>query len=175
MLLLRLVERVVAEAARNRMFLESASDGITILDEQGRVVEANRQFAAMLDRTPEEVASMNVTDWNAQFDADTLLNDILRAILPPGPTSPSRPSTGAGTAACQRGNQRHLLHLDGRNLAYCASRDIAERNASRGRWRKVPAGCGRARPACTPSSTPSRNREGADPGRSPGVHEPGPG
>ncbi len=127
-LLLRLVERVVAEAARNRMFLESASDGITILDEQGRVVEANRQFAAMLDRTPEEVASMNVTDWNAQFDADTLLNDILPRNFAAG--------TDVTIETIHRRRDGSLqdveisvtfFHLDGRNLAYCASRDITEK------------------------------------------------
>lgn len=141
--LLRLVERVVAEADRNRVFLESASDGITILDERGRVVEANRQFASMLGHTPEEVAAMDVTHWNAQYDADTLLNQIL--------PSNFAAATDITFETVHRRRDGSLLdveisvtffRMDGRLLAYCATRDITEKKRqqraleeSAARWR----------------------------------------
>src|SRR5690242_11181280 len=45
---LHLLNRVMRESARNRLYLRHASDGIHILDEHGDLVEASDEFCAML-------------------------------------------------------------------------------------------------------------------------------
>ncbi len=127
-LLLRSVREALVAQGRNRLFLESASDGITILDEGGNVVEANRQFADMLGYTLEEILALNVTDWDAQWDAQTLLKEIL-----PRNFAEERKLIFE-TRHRRKDGQVHdveitvtFFRMDSRKLAYCAARDISER------------------------------------------------
>ncbi|MEI7811669.1 MAG: PAS domain S-box protein [Ignavibacteria bacterium] len=69
-----------ALALRNQILLQTASDGIHILDDQGNVVEVNTAFCKMLGYTREELLQLNVTDWDAQFPAEELLLKIKEVI-----------------------------------------------------------------------------------------------
>ena len=51
-----------AMAVRYQTILETANDGIHILDTQGKLVEANEEFCRMLGYSREEIMQLNVSD-----------------------------------------------------------------------------------------------------------------
>ncbi len=57
---------------RNQALMQNSMDGIRVLDLQGNVVEANDPFCRMLGYTREEMAHLNVADWDAQWSAEEL-------------------------------------------------------------------------------------------------------
>jgi diguanylate cyclase (GGDEF)-like protein/PAS domain S-box-containing protein len=65
------------EAAKNHAFLQYASDGIHILDEQGYLIEVSNQFCIMMGYSCEEMLGMHVSQWNAEKSIDEI-----RKLLP---------------------------------------------------------------------------------------------
>jgi len=65
-----LERQLATESARNRLFLRTASDGVHILNCQGRIVEASDTFCMMLGYTRDEVIGMRPSQWDARFPAD---------------------------------------------------------------------------------------------------------
>jgi diguanylate cyclase (GGDEF)-like protein/PAS domain S-box-containing protein len=57
-------QHVAREAARFQALLEQASDGIHILDAQGRVIEASNSFCRMLGYTRKELMGLHPSDWD---------------------------------------------------------------------------------------------------------------
>jgi len=57
---------------RNQTLMQNSMDGIHVLDIRGDIVEANDAFCRMLGYTPEEMASLNVADIDAQWTAEEL-------------------------------------------------------------------------------------------------------
>ncbi|OGT00970.1 MAG: hypothetical protein A3F73_02530 [Gallionellales bacterium RIFCSPLOWO2_12_FULL_59_22] len=62
-------ESLAKESRKNLTLLRAASDGIHILDLDGNVTQVNDAFCKMLDRTAEELSSMNAAQWDAQWTA----------------------------------------------------------------------------------------------------------
>jgi diguanylate cyclase (GGDEF)-like protein/PAS domain S-box-containing protein len=52
---------------KNRVYMELASDGIHVLDQQGNVVALSHSFASMLGYTEQEASQLNVRDWEAEI------------------------------------------------------------------------------------------------------------
>jgi diguanylate cyclase (GGDEF)-like protein/PAS domain S-box-containing protein len=69
-------KRVEREAERFQALLEQASDGIHMLDAQGRVIEVSSSFCQMLGYTREEVLGMYPTDWDVGQSADEVAETI---------------------------------------------------------------------------------------------------
>ena len=70
----RLAEEMLRdEISRRRMLVEQSRDGIVVLDESGKVVESNHQFARMLGYSMDEMSSLCVWDWEAAVSIDGLL------------------------------------------------------------------------------------------------------
>jgi PAS domain-containing protein len=61
------------EATRRRILVDHSLDGIVVLDENGKVYEANRRFGDMLGYCPEEVRELRVWDWDTQWPREQLL------------------------------------------------------------------------------------------------------
>ena len=57
---------IAAEAVRRRILFEQSRDGIVVLDEHGKVFEANRRFCEMLGYSPEEMRELHAWDWDLQ-------------------------------------------------------------------------------------------------------------
>ncbi|MFC1642972.1 ATP-binding protein [Myxococcota bacterium] len=62
---LRAEEAFKKEALRRGVLMNASRDGISIIDQEHRVVEANRRFAEMLGYAPEEVTNLHTWDWEA--------------------------------------------------------------------------------------------------------------
>ncbi|WP_435627137.1 EAL domain-containing protein [Candidatus Ferrigenium straubiae] len=52
---------------RNQALMTTSMDGIHIMDTQGNLLAANDAFCRMLGYTQDEVAGLNVADWDAQW------------------------------------------------------------------------------------------------------------
>ncbi|MDP2806088.1 MAG: response regulator, partial [Gallionellaceae bacterium] len=57
---------------RNQLLLQTSTDGIHILDLQGKVIEANDAFCRMLGYTQEEITQLSVMDFDALHSEDEL-------------------------------------------------------------------------------------------------------
>lgn len=67
-----LFEQVQKEALRIQTLFNTSFDGIVILDEQGKVLDANPRFSQMLGYTREEAASLSIFDWEANYTSEQL-------------------------------------------------------------------------------------------------------
>ena len=57
---------------RNQMLMNTSLDGIHVMDMEGNLLEANDAFCSMLGYTQEEMAHLNVVDFDAQLTAGEL-------------------------------------------------------------------------------------------------------
>lgn len=114
-----------AMAVRYQTILETANDGIHILDTQGKLVEANEEFCRMLGYSREEIMQLNVSDWDAQSEQEELLSQIESLLHAPAifETIHRRKD---GTLANMEINATGV-HLNGQKYLYAAARDITER------------------------------------------------
>ncbi|MCE5243315.1 MAG: PAS domain S-box protein, partial [Desulfobacteraceae bacterium] len=60
------------EAILRRTLMNQLRDGIVVLDQDGRVFEANRAFSAMLGYSAEEIGHLHVWDWDALMTRESL-------------------------------------------------------------------------------------------------------
>lgn len=69
----RAAEARAAEAAnRFRQLLETTRDGIVVIDDEHRVVEANRRFCEMLGYSPEEITGLRTWDYDANMSEEVI-------------------------------------------------------------------------------------------------------
>jgi len=71
-LLWRSIRRLKYEMQRNRTLLNNASDGIHILDRQGKLIEASDAFCTMLGKTRAELLGAHVSSWDAQYSKEEI-------------------------------------------------------------------------------------------------------
>jgi diguanylate cyclase (GGDEF)-like protein/PAS domain S-box-containing protein len=57
-----------SESIKNQVFLRNASDGITIMNYDGNIVEVSDSFCTMLGYSREEMLGMHVSQWDASLD-----------------------------------------------------------------------------------------------------------
>ena len=114
-----------AESFRLQTILETASDGIHILDEDGNLVQCSHSFLRALGYSKEEAASLNVKDWDAQIPQDALAQAVRTLIREPA-TFESRHRRKDGTLLEVEINAKGV-ELDGRSYLYASARDITER------------------------------------------------
>ncbi len=68
--------RLESEAARRRILMEVAKDGIAIFDNDHCVLEANASFARMLGYRHEDIVGRHTWDFEAQFDEAKIRSDM---------------------------------------------------------------------------------------------------
>jgi len=122
------VQARVEEGERSRALLRTASDGIHVLDRQGRLVELSDSFARMLGHTREELLGRHVGEWDAKLDSQAIqgwLHDF-----PPGENMrfQTRHRRSDGTLISVEIEARAVVLRGGDVLIYCSARDVTERN-----------------------------------------------
>ena len=113
------------EAIRRKVFIEKSKDGIVVLEESGKVLEANEQYCTMLGYTPDEVLNLHVWDWDRKWNQNQLL-ETLRAIGPEGDQFETQHTRKDGSVYDADVSINGVI-VGGRKLIFCVSRDITER------------------------------------------------
>ncbi len=121
------VSALRSATSRFRTLLDTASDGIHILDEAGNVVEFSQSFARMLGYSAAETARLNVGDWEAMIPRDHLIETIQALIRQPA-TFETRHRRKDGSIFDAEINAKGII-LDGRPHLYASTRDISGRHA----------------------------------------------
>ena len=113
------------EATRRRILIEQSSDGIVVLDQGGKVHEANRRFAEMLGYSIEEAHDLHVWDWDTQWTREQLLG-MIRSVGSSGDRFETNHRRKDGSTIqveiCTNG-----AICGGQKLVFCVCRDITER------------------------------------------------
>jgi two-component system cell cycle sensor histidine kinase/response regulator CckA len=124
----RAEEALAEEAIRRRLLVEQSSDGIVVIDQTGKVYEANQRYAEMLGYSPEEVRQLYVWDWDTQWTREELLEQI-RRIDEAGDHFETRHRRQDGTIFDVEISTNGAV-LGGQKLVFCVCRDISQRKAA---------------------------------------------
>ncbi len=113
------------KTARLEAILEYASDGIHILDSAGNLLQFSTSFARMLGYTHEEVAQLNVADWDALVPI-AQHTEAIKNLINTSATFETQHRRKDGSVfdveihACG-------VNLDGKPCLYASARDMTER------------------------------------------------
>jgi PAS domain S-box-containing protein len=113
------------EAAWRRFLMEQSRDGIVVLDQNGKVYEANQKYAEMLRYSQEEVQQLYVWDWDAQWTQEELLEQV-RKVDSTGDHLETRHRRRDGTFYDVEISTNAAV-LGGKKLIFCICRDISQR------------------------------------------------
>ncbi len=121
----RAEEALIDEATRRRILIDESSDGIVILDEKGKVYEANLRFAEMLGYSPEEVRELHAWDWDARLKREQIA-EMVASIGPEGTHFETQHRRKDGTIFDVELSNNGAVYA-GQKLIFCVSRDVTER------------------------------------------------
>lgn len=131
------VEHAVAkELLRVQTLFNTTLDGIVIVDEQGRVLEANPRFAEMLGYTLPEVATLSIFDWDAQFTPEVIQQLLQNSLIQRDGIFETQHRRRDGSIYDVEISY-NVVEWDGNILRFCSCRDISERKrieAERYQW-----------------------------------------
>jgi PAS domain S-box-containing protein len=128
-------EKLKDEATRHRILIDESSDGIVILDENGKVYEANRCFAKMLGYTPKEVRKLNVWDWEFQYPPEQVA-EMIRTVDETGDHFETKHRRKDGTVFDVEISTNGAVYA-GQKLIFCVCRDITERKKAEEKLRQA--------------------------------------
>jgi PAS domain S-box-containing protein len=117
--------KLADEATRRRILIDESSDGIVILEENGKVYEANRRFAEMLGYTPEEARELSVWDWEFQYPREQVA-EMIRTVDETGDRFETRHRRKDGSVFDVEISTNGAVYA-GQKLIFCVCRDITAR------------------------------------------------
>ncbi|MGE0084149.1 MAG: PAS domain-containing protein [Desulfococcaceae bacterium] len=113
------------EIAWRRLLVEQSRDGIVVLDQNGKVHEANKRYADMLGYSMEEICQLHVWDWDFQFTREQL-TEMIRNINDSGDHFETRHRRKDGTVIDVELSNNGAVYRR-QKLIFCVCRDITER------------------------------------------------
>ncbi len=119
---------LLKEAVRRRVLIEQSRDGIVVIDQDGKVHEANQKFADMLGYGLEEAKKLYVWDWDAQWDRDHLMGRI-RNVDQAGEHFETRHRRKDGSIYDVEISTNGAV-FEGQKMVFCVCRDITERKGA---------------------------------------------
>ena len=133
-----LVERtheLATESLRLQTLLETASDAIHILDEEGNLVQFSESFLHMLGYDKDEAITLKVEDWDIKISKDQLV-DTIRTLIKYPAAFETKHRRKDGTVLDVEINAKGI-ELDHIHYLYASARDITERKRIEGALDKV--------------------------------------
>ena len=121
------ITQVRAAAKRLRTFLDCASDGVHILDEDGNVVDCSQSFARMLGYSLDQARRLNIADWEAQIPREQLPAEVRRLMREPALFETVYRRRDGSTLFVEINAAG--VSLDGQQYLYAAARDISARRS----------------------------------------------
>jgi PAS domain S-box-containing protein len=120
------VEAALAdELTRRRILVDQSRDGIVVLDQNGKVYEANKRFADMLGYTYEEAQKLSVWDWEFLFPREQVA-EMIRTVDETGDHFETRHRRKDGSTFDVEISTNGAT-CAGQKLIFCVCRDITER------------------------------------------------
>jgi two-component system, cell cycle sensor histidine kinase and response regulator CckA len=116
------------EAIRLRILFDQSRDGIAVLDQNGKVYEANRRYAEMLGYSAEEIRQLHIWDWDVQSTQEDLV-ERMRFKDVEGSVFETRHRRKDGTIYDVEVSSNGV-ELAGQKLVFCVCRDISQRKAA---------------------------------------------
>jgi len=113
------------ELTQRRLLIDKSLDGIVVLDEDAKVVEANQRFAEMLGYTLEEVYKLHTWDWDKEFPPEKLL-EMGRNVDEKGLHLETKHIRKDGSVFDVDISISGIM-CGGRKLIFCIDRDVTER------------------------------------------------
>jgi PAS domain S-box-containing protein len=113
------------EILRWRILLEQSRDGIVVLEQDGKVYEANRRFADMLGYSIDEVQQLYVWDWDLIYTKEQLI-EMLQSVDDKGAHFETRHRRKDGTILDVELSNNGAVYR-GQKLIFCLCRDITDR------------------------------------------------
>jgi PAS domain S-box-containing protein len=121
----RLENIVALESSRLKTLLETASDGIHVMDQSGNLVQFSNAFCSMLGYSWDETKKLNILDWDCNFSEAEIFNAFEN--LPENPISfETKHRRKDGSTFDVEITTRKIV-LEGQSYIYASSRDITER------------------------------------------------
>jgi diguanylate cyclase (GGDEF)-like protein/PAS domain S-box-containing protein len=120
-------EKIRASESRLQILLETASDGIHVLDMRGNMVQFSDSFSTMLGYAFEETAKLNMADWEAAIPKEQQQNIINRLVREPARFE-TKFRCKDGTLIDVEINAKGV-ELEGSHYLYASARDITQRKA----------------------------------------------
>ncbi|HEX2955851.1 MAG TPA: PAS domain S-box protein [Chitinispirillaceae bacterium] len=116
---------------RFRKLVEQSRDGIVILNDNGKVYDANQKFADMIGYTLEETCNLSVWDWDKTIEREKL-KELAKEVDEKG--------HHFNTVHTRKDNTTYEVELsnsgtivDGKKLIFCICRDISDRKRNEAR------------------------------------------
>ncbi|PSB60797.1 histidine kinase, partial [filamentous cyanobacterium CCP1] len=113
------------ELLRSQALFNTSIDGVVLLDAWGNVVQSSPSFARMLGYTVEEILTLNVVDWDAQWNVEEL-QQILRGTIPLPDLFETRHRRKDGSLYDVEISYSHTK-LGEEIIHFCSCRDISDR------------------------------------------------
>jgi PAS domain S-box-containing protein len=113
------------ELTQRRLLIDKSLDGIVVLDEDARVVEANQRFAEILGYTLEEVRELHTWDWDKNFPPEKIL-EMGRTVDEKGLHLETKHTRKDGSVFDVDISISGIMCGE-RKLIFCIDRDITER------------------------------------------------
>lgn len=126
----RAEETLANEAIRRRLLIEQSSDGIVVLEQDGRVCEANQKFCEMLGYSTEEAVNLSVWDWEFQFPREQVVQ-MIQSVDDAGDHFETRHRRKDGSVYDVEISTNGAM-VAGQKLIFCVCRDITERKRMEG-------------------------------------------
>jgi len=118
-------EALAKEASWRSILMEQSRDGIVIIDQDGKVFEANPRYAEMLGYSHEEMQTLHMWDWDIHYTREQLL-EMLRLADNKGILHETSQRRKDGTLLDVEINA-NAARFGERKLSFCVCRDITER------------------------------------------------
>lgn len=113
------------EISWRRLLIGESRDAIVILDENGRVYDANSRFADMLGYTKEEVYQLYVWDWDAVLEKEKIL-ELIKTVDAAGQNFETQHRRKNGCLIDVELSNNGATYR-GQKLIFCICRDITSR------------------------------------------------
>ncbi|MFA5309624.1 MAG: PAS domain S-box protein [Dehalococcoidales bacterium] len=118
--------KLADEITRRRILIEQSGDGITILDQNGKVYETNRRFAEMIGYSMEETLNLHVWDWDCHLTREEILT-LMQNTDEAGNRFETKHRRKDGSSYDAEMSINGAIFA-GQKLIFCVCRDITERN-----------------------------------------------
>ena len=118
-------EALEKEVSWRRILMEQSRDGIVIIDQDGKVFDANPRYAEMLGYSHEEMQTLHMWDWDIHYTREQLL-EMLQLADNKGILHETSQRRKDGTLIDVEINANAAI-FGKKKLSFCVCRDITER------------------------------------------------